>query len=293
MREFGISTQAADACGSIGVAYEGGEPALLTRMLPFVDYLEVTLESVAIHQDGHPRLDKDVIAELKELDDEVNIVVHGVGLSIGSHDGWSPDYFPLLDAFLDQIKVAWHSEHLAYTQVDGQFLGIMLTMPRTNEALDLVCNRVEAIQRTYPLPFLLEHVVHVVPPFDAPFTPAGFLNELARRTGCGVILDPYNLQCDAHNHGLSVDEFLSELDTKNIKEIHMAGGVLHNGFRHDVHSRLTDPSTVDIGLAVARHLRNPGLAVIYEFMPEAIPNLGHDAIVDELRMLRQTFGVAS
>src|SRR5262249_46581859 len=144
--------------GAIGVTYEGGDPDLLERILPLADYIEVTLESVAEHVGGAPRLKPEIVAEFREIEGEVDIVVHGVGLSIGSHDGWSPDYFPLLDAFLDKINVAWHSEHLAYTQVDRQHLGIMLAMPKTEEALDLICERVVQVQRRYPLQFLLEHV---------------------------------------------------------------------------------------------------------------------------------------
>lgn len=80
----------ASSCGAIGVTYDGHEPLLLARMLPLVDYVEVTLEAIAKHHDGFARLDEEVISELKVIENDVNIVLHGVGLSIGSHDGWSP-----------------------------------------------------------------------------------------------------------------------------------------------------------------------------------------------------------
>lgn len=279
--------------GAIGVTYEGGDPALLARMLPLVDYVEVTLESLARYADGMAKLDPSAIAEIREIENEVRVVVHGVGLSIGSYHGWSADYFRLLDAFLDQVKVAWHSEHLAYTQVDGQHLGIMLAMPKTEEALDLIAQRVGEIQRRYPLPFLLEHVVHVVPPSPGDYSEAGFLNALTERTGCSLILDPYNLECDAHNHRFDIAAFLDELRLENVREMHMACGVEHNGFLLDVHSRLTRASTIEMGKQVAKTLCRPDLAIVYEFMPEAIAQLGHDAIVGELHRLRTEFEVAA
>ncbi|GAB3368951.1 DUF692 domain-containing protein [Lysobacter rhizosphaerae] len=268
------------------MSYEGRDPRLLERMLPLVDYLEVTLETMAELKGDRLSLDKDVMCELKNIGSAAKIIVHGVSLSIGSHEGWSASYFRLLDDFLDQVPVTWHSEHLGYTKVDGQHLGIMLALPRTEEALELVCDRVLAMQERYPLPFLLEHIVHVVPDAPGDYSPAGFLNAIGWRTGCGLILDPHNLECDAHNHDLDITGFLQELDIGLVREMHLAGGVEHNGIRLDVHSRLTCDSTVEIARRVlARAEARPDVAV-YEFMPEAVPLLGHDAIVGELARLR-------
>ena len=191
-------------------------------MLPFVDCIEVTLETIAEVDDGKISLSGEIIAELKNVGRAVQIIVHGVGLSIGSHEGWSPTYFRLLDAFLEQIEVAWHSEHLGYTKVDGEHLGIMLPMPKTEEALDLVCERVRAIHDRYQMPFLLENIVHVIPAFPSNYSEAGFLNALTARTGCGLILDAYNLECDAHNHRFDIPGFLDELELGAVRELHVA-----------------------------------------------------------------------
>ena len=66
------------------------------------------------------------------------------------------------------------SEHLGYTKVDDQHLGIMLAMPKTEEVLDMVCERVNKIQQRYNLPFLLENIVHVIPDFPGDFQKPGF-----------------------------------------------------------------------------------------------------------------------
>src|SRR6266702_2963915 len=100
----------------------------------------------------------------------------------------------------------------------------MLALPRTEYALDMVCERVCAIQDRYGMPFLLENIVHVLPDFPGEYSNAAFLNELTARTGCGLLVDVYNLQCDAHNHGLDVSAFLAELDFTKVREIHVACG---------------------------------------------------------------------
>lgn len=273
----------------MGVSYEGREPALLEQMLPHVDYIEVTPETIAEVRGDDIVLNRDIVAELKNIDREVTIIVHGVSLSIGSHDGWAPTYLRLLDQLLEQVDVAWHSEHLGYTRVDGEHLGIMLAMPKTEQALDLVCERVAAIQRRYGLPFLLENIVHVIPDSPGAYSDAGFLNAITARTGCGLILDVYNLECDEHNHRLDIPAFLDELRGEAVRELHVACGVVHNGFMLDVHSRLTRPRTAELAQDALRRVATNAEVVVYEFMPEAVPGLGHAAIGQELAQLRRRF----
>jgi len=258
-------------------------------MLPHIDYIEVTPETIAEVKGDKIILSPDVMSEFKNIGKAVKFIVHGVSLSIGSHEGWSPNYLHLLDEFLEQVEVAWHSEHLGYTKVDGQHLGIMLAMPKTEQALDLVCERVCTIQERYQLPFLLENIVHVIPDFPGEYSEAGFLNALTERTGCGLILDVYNLECDAHNHGLNISEFLDELNPTNVRELHVACGVKHNGFLLDVHSQLTRKSTVDLAQFAIQQVARNAEVLVYEFMPEAVPGLGHAAIAEELRGLRAHF----
>lgn len=273
---------------ALGATYEGRDQSLLECMLPLVDYIEVTLETIAEVKDGKIALSEEVMEEIRDIGDAAQIIVHGVGLSIGSHEGWSPTYLDLLDDFTEQVDVAWHSEHLGYTKVDGEHLGIMLAMPKTEEALTMVCERVNAIQDRYRMPFLLENIVHVIPDFPGDYNDAGFLNALTERTGCGLILDVYNLECDAHNHGFDVQAFLQELNKECVRELHVACGVEHNGFLLDVHSQLTRSSTVALAQQVVRQSPNAEV-VIYEFMPEAVPGLGYDAIAAQLARLRDAF----
>jgi uncharacterized protein (UPF0276 family) len=146
------------------------------------------------------------------------------------------------------------------------------------------------MQDRYKLPFLLENVVHVIPDAPGAYTDAGFLNEMTRRTGCGLILDVYNLECDAHNHGFDIQGFLDELEMSNVRELHVARGVEDNGFLLDVHSQIAASSTVALAQKVVRESEGNAKVAVYEFMPEAVPGLGYDAITDQLHRLRAAFG---
>lgn len=279
-------TSAIQSQPALATTYEGDDPELLERLAPLVDMIEISPDAIAGSDGKRARLRPEVMDEYASVSSQLRFVAHGVGLSIGSFDHWNESYLRLLDELFARFDLAWHSEHLAYTEVGGENVGTMLALPRTQEALDLVCERVRRIQERYGVPFLLEHVIQLLPDAPGDFTPAGFLNAITSNTGCGLILDVYNLECDAHNQGLDISAFLEELDLSSVREMHVAGGVKQNGFQLDIHSRASGDSTLKLAREVAA--RAPGLrAVTYEFLKEAIPSLGRDAICAELVRVRE------
>lgn len=270
----------------LGTTDTGGDAVLLQRILPLVELIETTPDNLGRVRGGEVELAEARIEEMQALTKTHRVTAHGVGLSIGSHDGMHDDYLRLLDALFERVGFAWHSDHLGYTRVDGRDLGTMLVLPRLEPVIEMICRRVETIQKRYGVPFLLENVVNLLPAYPhADYTPAGFLNEIARRTGCGLILDVYNLECDVRNQKLDVNAFLDELDFAAVRELHIANGVERHGLLLDVHSRRTRPETRALAAdVIARASRAE--VIVYELLEQALPVLGHDAVCDELRMLR-------
>jgi uncharacterized protein (UPF0276 family) len=270
---------------ALATTYEGDDPLLLERIAPLVEFIEISPDAIATSSHNQTHLRAEVLAEYSSVP-QMKFIAHGVGLSIGSFDRWNESYVRLIDELFERIDVAWHSEHLAYTEVGGESTGTMLALPRTLEAVDLICERVLVMQERYRVPFLLEHVIQLLPDAPAEFSPAGFLNAITSRTGCGLILDVYNLECDAHNQGLNIPALLDELDLAPVRELHVAGGVQHHGFQLDVHSRTTRDATLELARDVAT--RAPGLQVVtFEFLKESIPSLGRDTICAELARVRK------
>lgn len=270
----------------LATTYEGRDPTLLETVVPLVDYLEIVPDSIAISIGKKRSLSVETLSQLSALPERLSVIAHGVGLSIGSYDAYSSEYLSLLEQLHLAVGLAWHSEHLGYITVDGVNLGTMLPLPRTQESLEMVCRRITEIQGRLGLPFLLENVAHVLPTPEGDYSPAAFLNALVERTGCGLLLDIYNLECDAENHGLDLDAFLAELNLEAVWELHLANGVEHRGLRLDVHSDTTRESTLTVAREVAA--RAPALrAVTYELLSQAVPVLGYQAIADELRRVRE------
>src|SRR5580692_2553000 len=233
---------------ALATTYEGDDIALLESVVPLIDVIEISPDAIAQSDGKRASLRREILDEYAAVAGSVDFIAHGVGLSIGSFDRWEESYLRLLDELFARFDLEWHSEHLACTLVGGENVGTMLPLPRTEEVLDLICERVQAIQKRYGVSFLLEHVIRLLPDMPSKFTPAGFLNAITSRTGCGLILDAYNLECDAFNQGLDIPAFLDELDLAPVRELHLAGGVQHKGFQLDVHSRPTRDTTLALGL---------------------------------------------
>jgi uncharacterized protein (UPF0276 family) len=275
-----------NSCPALATTYEGDDIALLERIVPLIDGIEISPDAIARSDAKRACLRPEVLDEYAAVAECVEFIAHGIGLSIGSFDHWEEGYLHLLDELFERFDLEWHSEHLACTVVAGENVGTMFPLPRTEEVLDLVCERIRLIQERYRVPFLLEHVIHLLPDAPAEFTSAGFLNAITSRTGCGLVLDAYNLECDAFNQGLDIMAFLAELDLGPVRELHLAGGVQHNGFQLDIHSGKTRDRTLVLAREIIK--RAPGLRVVtFEFLKEAIVLLGHDSICDELKRIRK------
>lgn len=273
---------------ALATTYEGTGLDLMNRIAPLVDYLEISPDSISRTRAGCSSLRPECLDEIASVTSTgVGTIVHGVGLSIGSFDRWNDSYLALLDDFFSRFAPRWHSEHLAYTTVCGEPLGTMLALPRTEEMLELVCHRIRLIQERYKVPFLIEHIIHLLPDAPADYTPAAFLNAITSRTGCGLILDAYNLECDRHNFGFDIDEFLGELNLEPVRELHVAGGFQDGDFQLDIHSQPTAESTLELAVGIIN--RCPNLDIVtYEILKEAIPALGYDGLCAELGRVRRT-----
>lgn len=271
---------------SLCTTYDGLDPQLLKGVCNYVDMLEVNPNGISTSQNGVKRIQPDVLRELVSINPYKEIVIHGVGLSIGSYGGWNSDYFDLLDELMDELNIRWHSEHLGFIQVDGHQLNTMLTLPRTREVLDMLSGRIREIQRRYDQPFLVEHIASFLPAYQPEMNDAEFLNRLTSETGCGLILDIYNLECDQANFGFDIDGFLKELDISTVKEVHLAGGVEKDGFLMDVHSRKVSDSIMKWLDSVLQRDHQIE-AITYEVLPEAVRAYGKNFVFEQLAELQE------
>lgn len=151
------------------------------------------------------------------------ISLHGVGLSIGSTDALSGQHLKSLKRLVDRIQPALVSEHLSWSSVGDVFSNDLLPMPHTGEALTHFSMRVSQVQDFLQRQILIENVSSYLRFPEDSVTEWQFLAELARRSGCGILLDVNNVYVSAQNHGYDADAYIAALPIALIQEIHLAG----------------------------------------------------------------------
>lgn len=162
-------------------------------------------------------------AVLERVRREVPVVVHGVALGVGDPDPISEDYLTSLESVIDRAMPAWVSDHLCWGSVGGLYAHDLLPLPYTEEALVHVASRVDYVQERLGRPIMLENISAYARLVETTMPEWEFLNELAHRTGCSVLLDVNNIYVSSQNLGFDADRFLWGIDPEIVGQIHLAG----------------------------------------------------------------------
>lgn len=149
--------------------------------------------------------------------------VHGVCLSIGGRDALDKDHLDRLANLVDRYRPALVSEHLAWSSDGGFFYNDLLPPPLTATSLARTCAHVDQVQERLGRQILIENPSQYLKLAENDIPEPVFLNELARRTGCGLLLDINNVFVSASNLGYSAEEYLDAVNADAVAEIHLAG----------------------------------------------------------------------
>ena len=179
-------------------------------------WLEVHAENYMVA--GGPRL-----AMLETLRHERPLSLHGVGMSLAGAADPDPDHLNALKRLVDRFEPALVSEHLAWSRLDGRCFPDLLPVPRTNEVLARCAANIGRVQDALGRQILIENPTHYLALRDHSWSETSFLAELARRSGCGLLIDVNNVAVGAHNLGYDPVAWLDEIPAKHIGEIHLAG----------------------------------------------------------------------
>lgn len=149
--------------------------------------------------------------------------IHGVGLSIGGTRGLDRDHLARLRCLCDRYQPESFSEHLAWSSHGASYLNDLLPMPYTAETLRLVCDHVDQVQEALGRQMLLENPATYLCFAQSTIPETEFLNDVARQTGCGLLLDLNNVFVSCTNHGTDPRAWLAALPLHLVGEIHLGG----------------------------------------------------------------------
>ncbi len=164
------------------------------------------------------------------------LALHGVSLSIGSKDELDRNYLKRLKALVERVEPAIVSDHLCWSGVEGESLHDLLPLPFTEEAIRLVADHVGEVQDFIGRRILLENVSTYLTYKHSVLPEWEFLTEVAKRSGCGILLDLNNIYVNAFNHEFNAREYLRHIPGELVGQFHLAGHTKKDGFLFDTHS---------------------------------------------------------
>jgi uncharacterized protein (UPF0276 family) len=246
-----MSVRALPAVAGIGLRAPHAAEVRASR--PPIGWLEVHSENYFV--DGGPAL-----AALEAIRADYPISLHGVGLSLGSGDPLDIGHLARLKRLAARIEPAAVSEHLCWSHVDGRHLNDLLPLPLTDEALALVCNRVDAVQSALGRPLLVENVCAYLRFADDTHAEWDFVAAVAGRTGCKLLFDVNNVYVNAINHGFDPHAYLAAIPGESVAEIHLAGYDASGPCLIDTHgARVAPPVWALYRAAIERYGPKPTL----------------------------------
>jgi uncharacterized protein len=183
---------------------------------PAIGFVEIHAETYMV--DGGPRL-----RHLEAIRSRYPLSIHGVGLSIGGEGPLDRAHLGRLKALVDRFRPAAVSEHLAWSSHGDVHLADLLPLPYTQATLARVVDHVDMVQQTLGRAILLENPSTYVRFAQDTIEETAFLDRIAERTGCGLLLDVNNVVVSAANHGFDPEAWLHRFPLDRVGEIHLAG----------------------------------------------------------------------
>lgn len=284
---------------NIGIGWRHPHYQELMETKPKLDFLEV-------HSENFFGAGGAALAVLREGRAHYPISLHGVGLGLGSAVGldvWHLDQLAALVAHIDPIRV---SDHACFargslndrTDNASVHAADLLPIPFSHEALNVMCANVQQVQDRLKRSIAVENLSAYVACEGSEMPETVFLNLLAQRTGCQLLIDVNNIYVNALNDQLndqSIDkiigladyamapctQWLDAISPQHVAEIHLAGHIDCGDIVIDDHgSRVKSPVWALYQHAINRFGPAPTLI---EWDTD-IPTL--DVLLDEAAMAR-------
>ena len=264
--------------GDVGIGLRAPHYAEVLERRPALGFLEVHSENFFAAGGPAP-------AWLERYRDAYPLSFHGVGLSLGSAGGVDERHLAKLAALVRRFEPRFVSEHLSWSAFGGRHANDLLPLPFTEEAIAVAAAAIEKVQERLARPILVENVSSYARFPESALAEWEFVSEVARRSGCALLLDVNNVWVNSVNHGFDPRRYIEAIDAGRVAEIHLAGHERRDGLLVDTHARRVSDEVWDLyAFAVERLGAKPTLI---EWDAD-IPAL--DVLLDEAARAAMTMG---
>jgi uncharacterized protein (UPF0276 family) len=269
----------------VGVSWTGALDPVLLQHPDLVDWIEYEPQTtwLVASPGTPPQASRAVLDHLQSLPGRK--LVHSVAAPVGGMTRPTQQHLALLREVVRALDVPWASEHLSFNASHGICTGFFMPPRQTEEQVLVIADNIRRLQDALGVPVAIENGTSYLRPRSDEMADGEFVARVAEAADCGLLLDLHNAYTNAINGRQPLLDFLAELPLHRAWELHLAGGMLRDGFWLDAHSGPVPSELWNLVHELPRRL--PSLqAVIFEIFPTFLQDLGTAVVVDELHRMR-------
>ncbi|MFT6332123.1 MAG: hypothetical protein ACJAW3_000450 [Lentimonas sp.] len=208
--------QKPDQESSVGIGLRSPHHKFILENKPNISWLEVHGEN--FFAKGGPALNF-----IKNIRQNYPLSLHCVGLSLGSASGVKQKHLSNLKSLINQTEPFLVSDHISWSNTEDLVLNDLLPIPYTEESLQILCQNISQTQDFLKQEILVENPSTYLSFEESQIPEDEFINLVAKRTGCKILLDINNIFVSSHNNGFDAKKYLANIDAKIVGEMHLAG----------------------------------------------------------------------
>jgi uncharacterized protein len=209
-------------------------PAHFEEGAPLIDWVEIVPEDF-LERGAKARRTLDALRE------RYPVVPHAVSLSLGGTDPLDEAFMAPLAQLVRELDPPWWSEHLGCVRVAGRYTQAVLPPPMNEESARSQGARAREAAERIGKPLLLENLAAYAVMPETTLDEAAFLRAVCEESGCDLLLDVSNLWLNARNFGHDIEATLDAVPIERVRQIHLAGYKMVDGFAVDSHDSAVPP----------------------------------------------------
>jgi uncharacterized protein (UPF0276 family) len=241
--------------------------------------LEILTDQMLFHRGGPGLANTDALAKCYPM------LLHGVGMNLGAIMPLDPAYLRGVRELIRRFEPAIVSDHLAFSASPSHASQELLPVPRTQNALTRLCERVDAVQTILQREIALENPSAYIAYKNPEMSEGEFFTALCARTGCGLLLDVNNLYVNAHNFTRDSARELHAYPLHAVRQIHVAGHMDFGDYLFDTHDQPVLPAVIALLSEALQFVARP-VPVILEWDDDAA---SLSQVLGELARVRARF----
>ena len=175
------------------------------------------------------------IDTLLKIREDYPVALHGVSMNLGSVDKLDNDYLERLKQLQNLVQPVVISDHISWTGVNEENAHDLLPVPYNLESLNLIADKIKYVQDFLGRRIIVENPSSYLEFNFSDMSESEFITELINKSDCGLLLDINNVYVSSVNHGFDAKQYLKNLPSWRIGQIHLAGHSIMNGYLVDTH----------------------------------------------------------